>query len=239
MADNSIFHRFCAHDEIEIISVDHVLDMLTFHSKLHGRGTLPMRCGNISKSTLQEGRLIEIQYGSLSAVDVDSDRARQARLRKGGQKISGMRHLAPSITPLSLSVMRWSLGDAVCSAELRKYAQRAATTQTQTSYLAKDAKTNISLYLGSGCITPNEITLTAKARLTVQGIHLHENIPQTLLSAMAGREISEIISHPAITAGTILQASQTETGAYIHLSPETLGIDEALDAISRQPALAA
>jgi len=238
-ASNSVFHLFRPHDEIEIETVDHVLDMMSFTSRWSGlRSTMPVRCGSISRSTLQEGRVVQVQYGKVSNMDATSDRGRKARLCRGDSKIGGMRHLTPRITPLALSLMRWGMGDARCARELGRYAERAATTQSETAFTALDGST-IELSLGCGCITPKEVPV-GRSRLSMQGIHLTQTIPDTLLAAMAGRRIDEIVDHPAVRdGGEINLASRTDTGTYIHLAPTMIDVPDAIAAINEQNRMAA
>lgn len=225
-----IFNGFNAHDDVEILWADHVLGMLSFKSTSDGRRhTLPMRCGSHSRSALQEGRMLPVQYGTITAAEATGDRARQAGIRKGDRKISAIRHLSPRITPLGLSLMRWALGDELCAAELARYRSRAATTQTEALFTGARSRTPVRLALGGGCITPSEVEIGG-ARLSVQGVHVATGaIPDTLLAAMIGRDVGAVIAHDALlSGGRISQATNNAGTVYIHLEPTTIDVDDAI-----------
>lgn len=236
MRTNSIFHHFRPHDEIEVCHFQQDHDMLCYLSRFTGHtATVPMRCGPVQRAMLLEGAVIQIQYGKLSKLEANSEKSRAEGLRQGDQKISGMRHISPGITPLGLSVMRWALGDERVRIELERYADRAATTQRKTAFIALDGETSINLSLGCGIITPDEIKLSRGARITMQGVHLSDPLPETLMLSACGLEIDKIVSHPAlIGGGKICQASRTDKGTYIHLEPDTLTIHQALEQLEHE-----
>lgn len=232
-----IFNQFNPHDEVEVLDVDHVLDMLTFRSLSDGaRSRLPMRCGNFGRSTLREGCRLPVQYGVITANEAMGDRSRRAGIRKGDRKISAMRHLSPRITPLGLSLMRWALGDRLCAAELERYQAQAATTQTETSFTGRRSQSWVTLSLSGGCITPSEVEIGG-AKLSVQGVHVPVAIPDTLLAAMVGRDVGSVIGHDALASGGRINRATNNNGVtYIHLEPTALDVGDAIAMIETRKA---
>lgn len=230
MDDEAIFQTFRADDEVEIIDVDHSRSMITFRSRRTGmREILPYPGLVVARSTLQQGRSIAVRYGVVTADEAKYSRER--RVTRGMRRISAMAHLMPTITPLALTVMRWSLGDAACAAHLDRYAATASTDQETAVYAHDGGRRQVKLDLGGGCIRAE--TDLGGAVTCVQGVDLTISLPEMVAVAAVGRDIREIVDHPAL-AGTIAHATlRPGGGTMLRFSPGTIAIRDAIDSIPR------
>lgn len=234
-----MFHEFNPHDQIEIADVDHVDGTIWFRSLTTGeKDMLPFRGVDVASSSMVEGRVVHVQYGKVTALEADYSRTSRSRrgLRAGDRKISAMRHPRPTVTPLALSVMRWSLGESECSRQLALYGERANSNQRKTQYAHQEGRLLVDLDMSGGSIKA-ECDL-GRARTSHQGVHLLQDVPALVLAAMAGRRIDEIVDHPALHAGGVIQAANPKDGggAYLHLEPRAIGIAEAIQSMAMKVA---
>lgn len=224
MEYRKLFRRFNPHETVEIDTVDHTRGRLSYRCISDGtRCTAHFGISTV-RSALQEGRLLDVQFGRVSKADADwSDRR-----RAGDHMISAIRHPLPTLTPLSLGVLRWSLGDDECLHQLALFTERANSNQSDVEYShGDDLSVRLDLVCGS---IKAEADLGQGARTSVQGVHLAHELPDTVMAAVAGRRIGDVIDHPALRdAGTIVHANPNDRGGtYIHLAPATITATDAM-----------
>lgn len=226
MPGKTIFHDFQPHESVEIVDMDHVGRRMRFRTPGVSTTTLlPFRDIDVMSSSLHEGRIVDVQFGRITRNEATYPKS---TIRAGEMKISAMRHPTPTITPLALAVMRWSLGEHGCMRELASYAQRANTIQRKAEYHHDGGRRLVELDLSGGCI--KACADLGGARITLQGVHLPEDIPDVIVNSLQGRRIDELIDHPALRdAGKIQKATlQTGGGVYLHLDARTLQVRDVI-----------
>lgn len=191
-----MFEKFHEHDVIEVLDINHNENIIKYRSKT-GSDQIFRSYINLPyvRSSIYPGRNIAVQYGKTTKGDVEDSRRRISRHER---KISALKHPDPSVSPLGLSLIKWTMGEDEALNQLRYYHERANTNHNNSSYLAIDGTlAKVEVYYG--CLSVS-MTIGA-ADIKENTILLQGNYPENILLSAIGRDISELIDHPGFKNG--------------------------------------
>lgn len=208
-----MFEKFHEHDIIEVLDINHNENLIKYRSRT-GSDQIFRSYINLlyDRSSIYPGRNIAVQYGKTTKVDIENS---SRKIGRNERKISALKHPDPSVSPLGLSLMKWSMGEDEALNQLRYYHDRANTNHNNSSYLAIDG-TLARAEVYYGCLSINIIIGSAEIKENI--ILLKGEYPDNILLSAIGRDIGELIDHPGFKDGGEIARVVNRGSSSVHIA---------------------